>query len=179
MRIPMKLGTVSACVFTAAVLAIGCDATSRYHVLSLFFDGVPAPPPPQEQAPAAPTTTAQSRQVRYREHGPYGARMCNACHEPTAFNSLVLPVDQLCFKCHDFKLDKKYIHGPLASGGCTACHDPHSSQYRYLLVSESDDFCTRCHNPQALQRVAAHQGVEEQCTGCHDAHQSNKKYLLK
>jgi len=175
----VKLWTVSACVFAVALFALGCDPTTRYRVLSTVFDGVPPPAPPEGAQPAAAPNVDRSREVRYREHGPYAAKMCNACHEPTAFNSLVLPADQLCFKCHEFKLDKKYIHGPLASGGCTACHDPHSSQYRYLLVSEADTFCTRCHDPQALQRVAAHQGVEEQCTICHDAHQSDKKFLLK
>ena len=179
MRIPMKLWAVSACVFAAAVLASGCDPTTRYQMLSMFFDGVPPPPPPEEPRPASASNAAESRQIRYREHGPYAAKMCSACHQPAAFNSLILPADQLCFQCHDFKVDKKYVHGPLASGGCIACHDPHSSQYRYLLVSESDNFCTRCHDPQALQRVAAHKGVEEQCTVCHDAHQSDHKYLLK
>jgi len=177
--IPTKLWTVSACIVVAAVLAIGCKGTARYETLSFFFDGVPTPQPtagPEEQPP---TTGAPSRQVRYREHGPYAAKMCNACHDPTSFNTIVVPIDQLCFRCHDIQLDKKYIHGPLASGGCTACHDPHSSQYRYFLVSEADSFCTYCHNPQALERVAAHQGTSEQCTACHDAHMSDKKYLLK
>jgi predicted CXXCH cytochrome family protein len=175
----MKQWTVSACILAATVLAIGCKPRSRYETLSFFFDGVPTPQPtagPGEQAPAA---GARSRQVRYREHGPYAAKMCNACHDPAAFNAIILPIDQLCFKCHEIKLDKKYIHGPLASGGCTACHDPHSSQYPYFLVSESDTFCTYCHDAKALQKVAAHQGTDKQCTACHDAHMSNKKYLLK
>lgn len=94
-------------------------------------------------------------------------------------NALVAPREQLCFRCHEIRMNKKYIHGPLASGGCTACHDPHSSQYRYLLVSESDSFCFYCHDRQTVARVGAHRGVQEQCTTCHDAHMSDKKYLLK
>jgi predicted CXXCH cytochrome family protein len=94
-------------------------------------------------------------------------------------NTFVVPREQLCFQCHDLKLDKKYIHGPLASGGCTACHDPHSSKYRYFLLSESDSFCLRCHDRQAIDRIGAHAGVGDECMSCHDAHMSDKKYLLR
>lgn len=178
----MKVWAVVACVSLLAVLSIGCDATSRYRVLSLFFDGVPRPQPPgaAERNPAAAAAGAvPSRQVGFRGHGPYAAKLCNACHEPGAMNALVAPREQLCFRCHEIRMNKKYIHGPLASGGCTACHDPHSSQYRYLLVSESDSFCFYCHDRQTVARVGAHRGVQEQCTTCHDAHMSDKKYLLK
>ncbi len=178
----MKFWTVLACIASLAMLSIGCDATSRHAVLSVFFDGVP--PPQIAVAPAGmqtpgPASGTASRQVGYRGHGPYAARLCNACHESAATNALVAPREQLCFKCHEFKLDKKYIHGPLASGGCTACHDPHSSQYRYLLISESDNFCLHCHDRQAMAKISAHAGGEEKCTTCHDAHMSNKKFLLK
>lgn len=177
----MKLWTVAACACLAAMLAVGCDAASRYKVLSFFFDGVPPPKPP-EPPPGAPAAASavQPRRVGYREHGPYGARMCNACHTPGISNALVAPPDQICFQCHDIKLNKKYIHGPLASGGCLACHDPHSSQYRYLLMSASDTFCLHCHDARDLARVPAHGGgYEEQCTTCHDPHMSDKKYLLR
>ena len=179
----MKLWMVVACVaILAAALLIGCDAAARYKVLSTFFDGVPPPEPPRaaEEKPAADAASAtQSRQIGFRGHGPYAAKLCNACHEPGAMNALVVPREQLCFRCHDIRMDKKYVHGPLASGGCTACHDPHSSQYRYLLVSESDNFCLYCHDRQTVARIGAHQGTEQQCTACHDAHMSDKKYLLK
>ena len=39
----MKVWTVVACVCTAAMLAMGCNPTARYKVLSFFFDGVPIP----------------------------------------------------------------------------------------------------------------------------------------
>lgn len=165
-----------------AALSMGCNPTSRYKVLSFFFDGVPplrVTEATQGENGALAKPAAQSRKVVAQGHGPYAARLCGACHESAATNALVVPREQLCFKCHEFRMDKKYIHGPLASGGCTACHDPHSSQYRYLLVSESDGFCLHCHDRQALARTAAHAGVEEQCTACHDAHMSDKKYLLR
>jgi predicted CXXCH cytochrome family protein len=127
----------------------------------------------------APGGAAGSRRAGFREHGPYAAKQCDACHDPGATNALVLPADQLCFQCHDLKLDKKYIHGPLASGGCLVCHDPHSSQYRYLLVSESDGFCLHCHDRKDLSKVGAHADLQESCTTCHDAHMSDSRYLLK
>jgi len=178
----MKVWTVVAFVSFVAVLSVGCDATSRYKVLTFFFDGVPPPRPAgeaEEAQAAAQAGGIRPRRVGTGEHGPYAAKLCNACHESAASNTFVVPRDELCFRCHDIRLDKQYIHGPLASGGCTACHDPHSSRYRYLLVSESDDFCFHCHERQAVARVSAHTGIEEQCTTCHNAHMSDKKYLLR
>ena len=178
----MKVWTIVACVSVVAVMSIGCNATSRYKVLSFFFDGVPPPEPvgaAEGKAAAVAAGAVPARDVAFRAHGPYAAKLCNACHEPGAMNTLVVPVEQLCFRCHEFKVNKKYVHGPLASGGCTACHDPHSSRYRYLLVSESDDFCFYCHSREAVAKNAAHRDVTEQCTVCHDPHMSDKKYLLR
>jgi predicted CXXCH cytochrome family protein len=178
----MKVWTAVVGISVAAVLGTSCDATSRYRALSFFFDGVPPPKVAGEnegQESAVSATGVPARKVGFREHGPYAAKLCSACHESAATNTFVVPREQLCFRCHDFTLDKKYIHGPLASGGCTACHDPHSSKYRYFLLSESDSFCLRCHDRQAVDRVAAHAGVENECTSCHDAHMSDKKYLLR
>jgi predicted CXXCH cytochrome family protein len=177
----MKVWAAVACVCVVTVLSIGCDAPSRYRVLTFFFDGVPPPRTAGETegGQAAIVNGVQPRQIGLREHGPYGAKLCTACHESAATNTFVVPRDQLCFRCHDIRLDKKYIHGPLASGGCTACHDPHSSRYRYLLVSESETFCLHCHDRDAIQRIGAHAGHEEQCTSCHNPHMSDNKYLLR
>ncbi len=168
----------AACISIATLVSVGCDPASRYEVLSLFFDGVPPPKIAADTTGQQPVT-AEPRRVGFLEHGPYAARLCTACHESAATNTFVVPRDQLCFKCHEIKTDKKYIHGPLASGGCTACHDPHSSKYRYLLVAESDSFCLRCHDSRDVERVPAHAGVGETCTSCHDAHMSDKKFLLR
>ncbi len=170
------------CVSVVAAQSMGCGAAERRRVLTFLFDGVP--PPKAAEAPDAGQQeirpdAGRSRDVGYREHGPYAARQCGACHQPGAANALVAPKESLCLRCHEIKLDKKYVHGPLASGGCLSCHDPHSSQYRYLLVSESDGFCVNCHDPQAIARIAAHGGSQENCTTCHDAHLSDTKYLLK
>ncbi len=177
----MKLWAVAAYLCAGAVLWLGCNAETRYRILSTVFDGVP---PPVVQPEAGTETVAAGpvaapRRTGYREHGPYAARQCNACHESAATNALVAPREELCFRCHELKLDKKYIHGPLASGGCLACHDPHSSQYPFFLVAEADDFCLRCHDREAVASNPKHAGVTTECTACHDAHQSDKRYLLK
>lgn len=177
----MKAWTGVVCSAFMMVWSAGCNATTRYQVLSFLFDGVPPPQaaPAVDQQQTAAAGTAPARQVGYRAHGPYAAKLCNACHNSGATNALLLPREELCFQCHELKLNKKYIHGPLASGGCLACHDPHSSQYRYFLVSESDDFCFRCHDAEMVARNTAHAGMQQQCTTCHDAHMSDKRYLLR
>jgi predicted CXXCH cytochrome family protein len=178
----MLRGMVTAYPALAVILLIGCNATSRYEILSLFFDGVPPPAPAEvaeEKAARVSAGAGEAPRFTPRGHGPYAAKMCTACHESAATNTLVAPRDQLCFHCHDLKLDKKYVHGPLASGGCLACHDPHGSRYRYLLVSEADTFCVFCHDQQAIARIEAHAGTSAQCTACHDAHMSDKPHLLK
>ena len=156
---------------------------SRYQVLSFFFDGVPTP---EEEAALAAGNGKKhrerdtgSKKGAYKEHGPYAARECSGCHLKSS-NQLVLPIDQLCFKCHTIDIAKKYVHGPLASGGCRVCHLPHSSAFAFLLVSEPKDFCLYCHDKAAILRREVHQGDEElQCTTCHDAHSSDIQYLLK
>ncbi len=175
----MKPCTLTACILLAALASIGCDPASRYATLSWFFDGVPPPKVPEEASIQQAAAPVEARRVAPAVHGPYAARLCSACHQSAATNTFVVPREQLCFQCHEIKIDKKYVHGPLASGGCTACHDPHSSKYRYLLLAESDSFCLRCHQSRDLERVAAHAGVGETCTSCHDAHMSDTKFLLK
>ncbi|HSP05848.1 MAG TPA: cytochrome c3 family protein [Acidobacteriota bacterium] len=169
-----------ACICIVSACITGCGTTTRYKVLNFFFDGVPNPSAPKvvpQRPGAAPVAAAQV--AVFTNHGPYAAKLCEACHQRQT-NALVLPKDELCYKCHELRLDKKYVHGPLASGGCLVCHDPHSSPYRYLLVSESSSFCVRCHDAGDVSRNPAHQGAaEQQCTDCHDAHMSDKQYLLR
>lgn len=171
----MKPQKISGIVCLVVALLYGCS----HKTLSFFFDGVPNPEEKKSvlpQAGSAPATAAPTR--GYFEHGPYGSRQCEACHEPQT-NALIAPKEELCFHCHDLKLNKKVIHGPLASGGCAVCHDPHSSPYRYLLVSDSATFCLYCHDRNEISKTEAHQNPAIQCTVCHDAHMSDKQYLLK
>jgi predicted CXXCH cytochrome family protein len=171
---------VAGCACLLAAVPLACSAASRHKGLTALFDGVP---PLEDPATAGATAavTADARPIPKplnQEHGPYAAKLCDACHLRAATNALVAPGEQLCFRCHELGMDKKYVHGPLASGGCLVCHDPHRSQYRYLLVSDNTGFCFHCHETSALEQGTAHENVEEKCTICHDAHKSDKKYLL-
>ena len=177
---PTTRAAVGICLATA--LAVGCNARSRHKALTLFFDGVPEPKaaPDTAGAPDAdPTQPPAPGPVVYREHAPYAAKACDACHDAAATNALIVPKDELCARCHEVKLDKKYVHGPLASGGCLVCHDPHRSRYPALLVAESGTFCFRCHDRAALSPIEEHAHPEADCTACHDAHGSDQKYLLR
>lgn len=172
-----------ACALAAvSAMSAGCAAATRHKVLTFFFDGVPPPRAagPGEGRPAAsPADTVRAGRAAPRDHGPYAARLCGACHEARATNALIAPRDQLCFRCHEIGVERKYVHGPIASGGCLVCHDPHGSGYRALLVSESDSFCFRCHDRGLVQAIPGHGGMEEGCTDCHDAHASDSQSLLK
>ena len=172
-------GALWACF--AAAFSLSCSATTRHRVLSTFFDGVPPEKAPSAQgAPgASPAAATVTRRSGFGQHGPYAAGLCGACHESGATNALVVPKDELCLRCHQLRLDKKYVHGPIASGGCLVCHDPHSSRYRFLLLSDSDRFCFHCHDRESLTKIEGHGGTEEKCTECHDAHMSDQRYLLK
>ena len=177
----MKTPTVAAGFCVAVAFLIGCSASTRHSVLTYFFDGVPPP----ATSPAGLETSAEAagrvpaRRVALGDHGPYAAKLCDACHNVGATNVLVAPGEELCFRCHDLRLDRKYIHGPLASGGCLECHDPHGSRHGYLLVSEPEDFCFRCHDRAALAEAGTHGDLRERCTDCHDAHMSDNEHLLK
>jgi len=94
-------------------------------------------------------------------------------------NKLLLPIEELCFKCHVLDIAKKYVHGPLASGGCRVCHYPHGSAYSFLLVAESKEFCLYCHDKASILKRDVHQGMTEQCTTCHEAHSSDIEFLIK
>jgi len=165
---------------TAALLLAGtaCNTPTRHAALTFFFDGVPpleTPPPPGQAVAEA----GAGPERFFREHGPYGAKLCSSCHESTASNSFVAPRDQLCVHCHSFEPKKKFEHDPSASGDCMSCHDPHSSAYRYLLVASPNAVCAECHEKETLPEDESHTNSAKACVGCHDPHQSDKEYLLR
>ena len=156
----------------------GCSPEIRYETLSFFFDGVPAP--------GGQKTGAKDRRRRepsdvpvFRKHGPYAAKMCEACHRQGG-GELILPVEELCLNCHDLDLKKRRIHGPVASGGCRICHHPHGSGKAFMLVSEPSDFCFFCHDKsEVLSRETHKAATDMTCTECHDPHSSNNDYMLR
>ena len=171
---------------TAALVAISaCAPDTRYRALSFFFDGVPLP---GEQKHNYDDTTVAGRKLkqargaapRARSHGPYAAKMCDACHERGGSNKLLMPVEKLCLGCHDLNLQTRKIHGPVASGGCRVCHDPHGSGKPFLLVAEPSTFCFYCHDEAEVRSHEVHGAIGgSECTDCHNPHGSDNDYLLK
>src|SRR5512139_3378133 len=90
------------------LLAAGCSPEARYRTLSFFFDGVPPPAgsEPGMRGPGGPQKEAAGK-VRPSSHGPYAARLCEACHQRGGSNKLLLPVETLCLYCHDLNIQKK------------------------------------------------------------------------
>ncbi len=176
----VKVVTGLAVFFSLMSFFFGCTPRQRYQTLSFIFDGVPNPDekPPERQARLGEIAAAQSAKRTYKEHGPYGAKMCHACHDRST-NALIMPVQKLCVNCHNLQLNKKYIHGPVAAGGCKVCHEPHGSSFPFLLVAAPQKFCFYCHNEKDVARNPVHQGVAEECTQCHDAHMSDSPNMLK
>jgi predicted CXXCH cytochrome family protein len=166
----------------AALLISGCAPSTRYKVLSFFFDGVTDPDSVEKKKPALDwkkkgKDKKQERKV-YGQHGPFAAKMCEGCHVRGS-NALVVPIEQLCLNCHTLQIEKKWIHGPLIAGGCRICHEPHGSGNPYLLVSESERFCFHCHNERDVLKNPVHSDLNAVCTSCHDAHASDNEYLLR
>jgi predicted CXXCH cytochrome family protein len=160
------------------LLLCGCEASTRYQVLSFFFDGVPDPERQSETLGNSVGRDAFGRpKFSGSIHGPFGAKMCTACHNADT-NALLLPRDKLCLKCHTFDPGVRQ-HGPVASGGCLVCHDPHRSAYQYLLVSSAKQFCMFCHEPKEIYSREAHKDLTVDCTECHNPHGSDSAFFLK
>jgi predicted CXXCH cytochrome family protein len=168
-----------------ATLAVsGCSPESRYRTLSFFFDGVPKPGEETVQVAGGKISRTSQKdapgKIRPTTHGPYAAKMCDACHQRGGSNKLILPVEELCQNCHDLNIQRKHIHGPVASGGCRVCHEPHGSGRAYLLVSEPTTFCFYCHDEAEVGSREVHQAsAGTQCTECHDPHSSDGDFMLK
>jgi len=166
------------CILVISSLA-GCEARSRYKVLSFFIDGVPDP---DKIAALSKNQEIGEEAVVVKDtnlgHGPFEARLCYACHDPNT-NRLIMPVEKLCFNCHELNIKKKFTHGPVAAGGCRVCHEPHGSGRPYLLVSESKTFCFHCHNEARISSTDVHRGIDTLCTTCHDAHSADNRFFLK
>ena len=114
-----------------------------------------------------------------RYHEPVKLGRCTYCHNPHGSENpgmLVLPVNNLCLKCHTSKrklTTMSNLHPVLVDEGCTACHDPHSAKYVDLLPRQGIDFCGECHADVAVQArdaLVKHGVMEKGCVDCHDPH---------
>jgi len=184
----MRILAASVCV---ALVAAACSQTTRYEVLSFFFDGVP-PPHVQNQGELDPDadlegepedTFVVQRPTVYL-HAPYKDRRCVECHDVYA-GKLVRPVeDGLCWTCHvDITADAAFVHGPVAAQACQQCHHPHRSKYPQLLLEPSTELCLNCHLLEDLipgeHHAKTETGTEHECVECHNPHAGNVRYFLK
>jgi predicted CXXCH cytochrome family protein len=160
-----------------AILFAGCSAVTRHRVLTIFFDGVPGPVAAREGGPSPVAAASSGRSAAVFAHGPYAARLCEACH--ARGDEPALPREQLCARCHDVRPTARVVHGPYADGSCRECHEPHSSPRRFLLVAEVGALCQRCHPRQTLVSVASHEPFDAHCTECHEPHASANDHLLR
>lgn len=163
------------------VIIGACSPEAKYKYLSIFVDGVPSPGQPLEDVKVDDKNrSVGEQQLRVYAHGPYGAKLCTACHESSYSNKLLYPKEELCLNCHTFNMEARWVHGPLAGGGCLICHDPHISRYRYLLVAKSEEFCFYCHDESLVLSGGEHEdAMRLGCTTCHDAHMSDRRFMLK
>jgi predicted CXXCH cytochrome family protein len=158
---------------------LACSPETRYETLSFFFDGVPLPPEHSQMKGAKDNRLREPSDVsQFRQHGPYAAKLCEACHR-SGGGDLIMPVEELCINCHGLDLRKKNVHGPVATGSCRICHDPHGTGKAYLLISEPTDFCFYCHDRKEVSSHEAHKAAAGiSCTDCHNPHASDNAYLL-
>jgi len=167
----------------AVFMFSGCEPKTNYKVLSFFFDGVPEPGKTAAAGGgegASNDKKAVQAVSKSSVHGPFASKNCEGCHDRAAGNKLLLPIDKLCFKCHDLNIEgKKWVHGPVASGGCWICHNPHRSAYPFLLDAPGDKICYRCHEESSVLKNEVHKDLTIGCLECHNPHASQQKFLLR
>ena len=195
------------CALASLLGTAACAGTSRYEVLSFFFDGVPDPSRPDSrrtaQAPAGPLSLAERdellrariKQVSVFAHKPFAEHRCESCHKQESgrrqsteairwslgTNELLAPPDVLCGKCHK-PSQERYQHGPAAARMCTWCHVPHTSQFPHLLKTRTaQELCQQCHRGETLATADKHAEFlgKRDCTECHDPHASPLASLLR
>lgn len=184
----MKRTAVVAFALTGfAITALpACSDSTRYEMLSFFFDGVPKPGTEQVDSVAdgdVPGAVPGSRRrpvVQIFSHTPYRENRCGGCHDQTS-GSLVRPIDDgLCLGCHnDLIRPLEYVHGPVAVEGCYVCHHYHASEFKGLLRAPADELCFECHAASDLGEGPHHDALEEtSCAECHDPHGGSDPFFL-
>lgn len=194
----------SAAVLVAAVTFYsGCSSTSRYRILSFFFDGVP---PPEGLAveeveqvtgpwgvtldpddPRARKTKARGPGRDQEEvpivsyHAPYQDGRCYECHRAEGGYEAPAAGADACRVCHSSHLPTEptdWVHGPVAAGECYFCHEAHESQHKVLLKGVEPELCLRCHAAADVFAATYHVDREQLCTTCHDPHLAGNRLLL-
>ncbi len=125
-------------------------------------------------------------------HEPFKMGACELCHVSSGVKPgkiITKNIEELCYKCHKVRYNKKIDHKPVKEGRCTDCHDPHQSNAKNLLKGKDvNDLCLKCHsvgNKKKIKKTVnmkayyKHKPAEKNCVECHEAHTSDYKKLLK
>jgi len=174
---------------TLALLLSACSPSTRYRVLSFFFDGVPEPgvpvvegygPGPTGQDESAPGR-ARAPRVPVFAHAPFRENRCTACHNLNTGQLTKEVRAGLCMDCHTPPAeDAPYLHGPVAINDCVACHHFHASPHPKLLLQDLQSICFRCHDREDLSAEPHDATIEGQaCVVCHDPHGGAGRFFLK
>ena len=181
----LLVAALAGCAVCAA-----CSTTTRYRVLSFFFDGVP---PPGSGAGTKATVegagavsgdieaTSPAPPVRFLPHTPYRQNRCDGCHDSGSGQLIRSVEDGLCLTCHSALVaEARYVHGPVAVSDCTVCHHHHSSPYANLLVRDPVATCLQCHDRDDLSVGEHHSAIgQRSCGDCHNPHGGNDRFFLK
>ena len=171
------------------VVCVACSQTTRYHVLSFFFDGVPEPgragagielQPGEQTGPAAAPAPARVPK-RFFAHTPYRENRCEGCHDATSGQLTRSVPDGLCLTCHSkLTADARFVHGPVAVNDCTVCHHFHGSAFANLLLADPVATCLNCHDREDLSVGEHHAGLDRNsCVDCHNPHAGGDRFFLK
>ncbi|GAB4321391.1 MAG: hypothetical protein Kow0059_16090 [Candidatus Sumerlaeia bacterium] len=173
-----------------AAAGLACAPTTRYQVLSFFFDGVPNPNAQPGNGLAQAVTLSEFRRTvaalpkaRPRPappkivsvHRPVAERQCRQCHDLSLGTLDVAPDARLCDNCHhDLRVREGWNHGPINLGTCVPCHKPHESIHPHLLEQPAPDLCLSCHTELVARNASYHQVDNfDQCVSCHNPHRIN------
>ncbi|MDH4202811.1 MAG: hypothetical protein OEV87_07940 [Phycisphaerae bacterium] len=178
---------------------IGCDRTTRYKVLTFFFEGVPSPDAKYIQSKPKDTILSSADRLKavksanvlvldslgQRRSSRHSiAKDCAQCHAGdlrSGRQELKTLLPKLCYSCHtDLYQESDYLHGPINVGECVFCHEPHQSAYVHLQKAPEPQLCYRCHQREDIATIPDHpEYLEKVCTDCHNPHGSPVPHLLK
>ncbi len=186
----LHIGLLVGLLITGGVGHLGCNETTKYRVLSFFFDGVP-PPGGDSPEPNAPEAGERPEVVEVgveptkskvvSSHAPYEEGLCFNCHSTETSMRTDLLGAQLCRRCHEAHFEPEptdWSHGPVAAGECRFCHSAHESENQVLLTDPQPDLCLRCHDAALLDEPYHIDAQGEACSACHDPHSAGNRLLL-
>ena len=183
----------------ACCLGLACATTTRYRVLSFFFDGVPDPASLQPQDEDGTSDASKPEAVEeleefvevdsqpqvvvnaIRPHPPYQQFRCGTCHASDSGLVEQTPQEGLCKQCHgNVPGDLRFVHGPVAVSDCLFCHHHHGGQFPNMLRASAVDICTQCHDRDDLsEEIHLNDVSQKSCLDCHSGHGGSDRFFLK